>query len=202
MSTNDTQTTKPASTLPITLADNSITTVYFWKQLAENTNLQTPTSTTYIVGPVLNGASELSLKNKIEQGAKQPLKPKAQSTYKILKGDTSIQFEVTVYITGDANLEDNEIYKKLNLYINDISNTKNLDVLVSYDAPEESKVLNLYPYKLMLEIDTISQTINGVTSSLNFENIRTITTYLHDIDPITSRGTVTTVKKTTEVGDF
>lgn len=194
MSTNDTQTTKPASTLPITLADNSITTVYFWKQLTENTSSQTPTSTTFVVGSVLNEASELSLKTKITQSTDEPLQPKAVTTYTIEKGATSIEFEVTVYITSDANADNNEIYKNLNLYINDISSTTSLDVLVSYDAPEAAAI-NLYPYTFMLKINTISQTINGTTSELSFTDIDSITTYLHDKDPITSRGTKTTVKR-------
>ncbi|WP_298521121.1 hypothetical protein [uncultured Kordia sp.] len=182
----------PAATLPITLPDENKSTIYFWKQLPVKTSTASKklseNSTSALKGDLISPSSQIFAANPIDQTSDTPLAPKADLVTYI--SDDSINLEVTVYI--DSNYSP----KNLNLYLSSIDNINitTLDVYICYDGLEEVPD-GLYPYTFNLSIDKITQTINGTEVSLESKKLKSITTYLHNSDPVTSRGTTTTVKK-------
>lgn len=99
-----------------------------------------------------------------------------------------ITVSMAVYIDVDDSINSLAIYEKptVDTTGNGVTTTTK-PLYVVYDCPEYDTGL-LYEY------------IFSFTISDSNNSIDVIETYLEDTDPVTSRGTVTTVKKTTSIG--
>ena len=110
------------------------------------------------------------------QKTKQPLAPKVKAHY--IDNDTKISITITVKIDSILNV------KSLDIYASEkIIGSHRRDIYVVYECKEETPN-SLYPYTFTFEIP----------SSCHGHTVKTLYTYLHNDDPITSRGTETSVQ--------
>jgi len=101
--------------------------------------------------------------------------------------ENTLTVNAIVYVDSAAVNEDGTLKYSIfqNSYI-DIDGNPQLQFFIVYDMPEEL-LGNLSIYEIIFQAD--SDIFSGGLS-----NVETIQTFLWDIDPVTSRGTVTTVQ--------
>ena len=129
-----------------------------------------------------NGVSVSS--STVGQSGKTPLQPKSVSAK---FADGVITVTMTVYVDVDDDITSFGIYQESMVNLEEENLKKVKPIYIVYDCPEVSTKL-LYEYSFSFEVSDSKGSVNYLDS------------YLYDKDPVTSRGTVTKVQKTTEVG--
>ncbi len=129
---------------------------------------------------------------------KKPLPPLVQADYTVSSNpDGSITTIINVSAIVFINVEAKKGIEKSGLEVLWNNNLNDLKFLIMYDA-EEVNATNFYAYQVDFSIPY--KTID--TPIELSEALTTITTYLVNKDPTTSRGTKTTVQPTTGVSPY
>lgn len=137
------------------------------------TYLQTIKSANITTGTSVSPASK-------GQNSSVPVAPESVSATSI---SGTITVKMTVYIDLNDTVNSLDIYEKpVTEAITDKAMLKTKPIYIVYNYTEETPSF-LYPY-------TFSFTISDPNNSIDY-----IESYLYDKDPVTSRGTTTTVKK-------